>query len=507
MIPAAVEYVSPVLEEEKQQLSQSTSYRNTIARVDSASSINWAQTLPTFTFKPAACGSSLADLIDLNEIFADDFFPPDLDYSSLGLPLDVPSDDRSGQYPPSFSFFQRPPPVMDRKHFPQSEYIVRNKDNLILIPPAVPKNDIFVPGGTTQEGMIKLERDDRDEDDITEDEDMQQENNVSGGRSRRISRKRAMGDEEDDNQLRGAMSARGASASRVSALEIKDLAEYQRVERRERNREHAKRSRVRKKLLLDSLQDQLMGLRRENMALRRVVSERIPQAAAKILTECTTEESSLLAHINSDSEGDSENGKKSSELNKSLGNSSMYKPSPLTANIASKILASSAMANGPSSSSAVAHPVSRPKQSARILMEPDYRLIHSLVHSQQNFVLSDPSLPDNPIVYASEGFCRMTGYKRQDVLGRNCRFLQGPGTDQAAVDIIRQGIAEGHDISVCLLNYKADGKPFWNQFFLAALKDAEGHVVNYVGVQCEVNNIPVLEIKDRVKKLPIPTDL
>jgi PAS domain S-box-containing protein len=134
-------------------------------------------------------------------------------------------------------------------------------------------------------------------------------------------------------------------------------------------------------------------------------------------------------------------------------------------------------------------------------------LIHSLVHSQQNFVLSDPSLPDNPIVYASEGFCRMTGYKRSEVVGRNCRFLQGPGTDLAAVDLIRQGIADGRDISVCLLNYKADGKPFWNQFFLAALKDADGQVVNYVGVQCEVTNIPVLEIKDRVKKLPVPDDL
>jgi PAS domain S-box-containing protein len=129
------------------------------------------------------------------------------------------------------------------------------------------------------------------------------------------------------------------------------------------------------------------------------------------------------------------------------------------------------------------------------------------VTSQQNFVLSDPSLPDNPIVYASDGFCKMTGYKRQDVLGRNCRFLQGPLTDQQAVEIIRQGIAEGRDISVCLLNYKADGKPFWNQFFLAALKDSEGRIVNYVGVQCEVNNIPVFEIKDRVKKLPIPSDL
>jgi hypothetical protein len=54
------------------------------------------------------------------------------------------------------------------------------------------------------------------------------------------------------------------------------------------------------------------------------------------------------------------------------------------------------------------------------------------------------------------------------------------------VDVIRKGVAAGDDTSVCLLNYKADGTPFWNQFFVAALRDLDGRVVNYVGVQCEV---------------------
>jgi PAS domain S-box-containing protein len=147
------------------------------------------------------------------------------------------------------------------------------------------------------------------------------------------------------------------------------------------------------------------------------------------------------------------------------------------------------------------------QQHAKILMEPDYRLIHSLIVSQQNFVVSDPSLPDNPIVYASEGFCRLSGYRRDEIMGRNCRFLQGPGTDQGAVDIIRKGVSEGRDISVCLLNYKADGTPFWNQFFVGALRDVNDHIVNYVGVQCEVNTIPVTEMKDRVKRLPVPDGL
>jgi PAS domain S-box-containing protein len=149
---------------------------------------------------------------------------------------------------------------------------------------------------------------------------------------------------------------------------------------------------------------------------------------------------------------------------------------------------------------------SRKNEQPKLLFEPDYRLIESLVTAQQNFVLSDPSLPDNPIVYCSEGFCQLTGYKRSEIIGRNCRLLQGPGTDQAAVDIIRTGVQEGRDISVCLLNYKADSTPFWNQFFMAPIKDEKGAIVNYLGVQCEVNTMPIAEIKERVKKLPIPTD-
>lgn len=194
------------------------------------------------------------------------------------------------------------------------------------------------------------------------------------------------------------------------------------------------------------------------MALRRVVIEKIPENAAQILASCTTVESELL--VDSDDED-------------------------------AKLPAASG-----------SHSAARPQQSC-VLMEPDFRLIQALVTSQQNFVLSDPKLPDNPIVYCSDGFCKLSGYKRSEILGRNCRFLQGPGTDQNAVELIRAGVAEGRDMSVCLLNYKADGSPFWNQFFVAAIRDSNDKVVNFVGVQCEVNTPAISQIKARVKKLPI----
>lgn len=126
------------------------------------------------------------------------------------------------------------------------------------------------------------------------------------------------------------------------------------------------------------------------------------------------------------------------------------------------------------------------KSATRALDDPDYSLVKALQTAQQNFVITDPAAPDNPIVYASQGFLNLTGYTLEQVLGRNCRFLQGPQTDPRAVDKIRHGIEKGEDTTVVLLNYRRDGSTFWNQFFIAALRDGQGTVVNYLGVQCMV---------------------
>lgn len=71
------------------------------------------------------------------------------------------------------------------------------------------------------------------------------------------------------------------------------------------------------------------------------------------------------------------------------------------------------------------------------LEDPDYVLVKALQTGQQNFLITDPNLPDNPIVFASQGFLDLTGYPADQILGRNCRFLQGPDTDPQAVDEIR----------------------------------------------------------------------
>jgi PAS domain S-box-containing protein len=121
-----------------------------------------------------------------------------------------------------------------------------------------------------------------------------------------------------------------------------------------------------------------------------------------------------------------------------------------------------------------------------MLEKADYSLMAAIQAAQRSFIISDPSLPDNPIIFASKGFLDLCGYRLEEVLGRNCRFLQGPNTDPKQVAIMRQGIADGVDTSVCLLNYRADGSQFYNQIFVAALYDGEGKVINHVGVQVEV---------------------
>lgn len=199
------------------------------------------------------------------------------------------------------------------------------------------------------------------------------------------------------------------------------MSEHAIAERRQRNREHAKRSRVRKKFMLESLQSEVRQLQKENESLRLLVQTHLPNNAQDIIAECCT-------------------------------------TNPLFADDRDDV------------------DPSKPKN----LEKSDLTLMESLTGSQQNFVLSDPRLPDNPIVFASPGFYKLTGYTSKEVLGRNCRFLQGPGTDPRAVEVIRKAIQTGADTTVCILNYKADGTPFWNQFFLASLRDSENNIVNFV---------------------------
>ncbi len=110
----------------------------------------------------------------------------------------------------------------------------------------------------------------------------------------------------------------------------------------------------------------------------------------------------------------------------------------------------------------------------------------ALSSTAEGVTISDCSLPDNPIIYANEGFERITGYSIAEVVGRNCRFLQGEDTDPEAIEEIRRALRENRELTVEILNYRKDGTPFWNRLTIDPVRDAEGRVTNYIGIQVDV---------------------
>lgn len=103
-------------------------------------------------------------------------------------------------------------------------------------------------------------------------------------------------------------------------------------------------------------------------------------------------------------------------------------------------------------------------------------------------VISDPRLPDNPIVECNPAFEALTGYPREEIIGRNCRFLRGAGTEGELTEELRAGIRERRPVMVEILNYKKDGTPFRNAVMIAPIFDAAGQLEYFLGSQVEVED-------------------
>ena len=116
-------------------------------------------------------------------------------------------------------------------------------------------------------------------------------------------------------------------------------------------------------------------------------------------------------------------------------------------------------------------------------------------------VVTDPRQPDNPIVMANHAFLVLTGYTADEVIGRNCRFLQGPQTSSGDVDEIRKGVSAGGETSVELLNYRKDGTTFWNRVLISPVRDEKGSLLYYFGSQMDVTagrRVQELEAAERL---------
>lgn len=116
----------------------------------------------------------------------------------------------------------------------------------------------------------------------------------------------------------------------------------------------------------------------------------------------------------------------------------------------------------------------------------------------QGILITDPNQPDNPIIYASAGFEAMTGYRIEEVLGKNCRFLQGEDSDPETVDEIRRALKEGKKCSVEIMNYRKDGTAFWNQLTIAPVLGEKDDVTHFVGVQTDVT--PRRQLEEQLRQ-------
>jgi len=128
-------------------------------------------------------------------------------------------------------------------------------------------------------------------------------------------------------------------------------------------------------------------------------------------------------------------------------------------------------------------------------LPPAARLIDP---STQSISLADARRPDCPLIYVNRGFEFLTGYSREECIGRNCRFLQGPETDRSVVGKIRRAAEQGEDLIVDLRNYRKNGSAFWNRLSLKPVRNAAGELTHIIGIQSDIT--PMLALQDMVEE-------
>jgi PAS domain S-box-containing protein len=115
-------------------------------------------------------------------------------------------------------------------------------------------------------------------------------------------------------------------------------------------------------------------------------------------------------------------------------------------------------------------------------------LFHFLLASSSPVLLTDAQVPDHPIVFANPAFEAMTGYAAADIMGRNCRLLQGTDRDQPARTTISRALAAGEACECELRNYRRNGSMFWNRLYLFPLRNERGEVTHFAGIQHDVSS-------------------
>jgi len=125
----------------------------------------------------------------------------------------------------------------------------------------------------------------------------------------------------------------------------------------------------------------------------------------------------------------------------------------------------------------------------RILSQEHLQMMERAIESCSNGIaITDATVADNPIIYVNPSFERITGYSRDELIGKNCRFLQGSDTDTAAAKQLRMAIEEGRESQVILRNFRKDGTPFWHELSIAPVYNSRRHLTHFIGVQTDITD-------------------
>ncbi|MGR8941304.1 MAG: SpoIIE family protein phosphatase [Gammaproteobacteria bacterium] len=109
--------------------------------------------------------------------------------------------------------------------------------------------------------------------------------------------------------------------------------------------------------------------------------------------------------------------------------------------------------------------------------------------SSAGIIITDARAQGHPIIYANPAFSQMTGYNPEELIGHNPRILQGPETDPEAIESIRRALRDGEPCLTTLKNYRKNGTTFWNELFISPVRDSEGNLTHYIGVQTDVTQL------------------
>ncbi len=127
------------------------------------------------------------------------------------------------------------------------------------------------------------------------------------------------------------------------------------------------------------------------------------------------------------------------------------------------------------------------------------RLMYRAVDSARNgVVITDPNRPDNPIIYTNPAFTEITGYSAEEILGQNCRFLQGEDRTQPSLNELRNAIKEERAVTVVLRNYKKNGARFFNELTISPVRNDQGQLVSFVGIQNDIT--ARIEAEERISE-------